>query len=81
MSAHAFSFRVHEPAVTLKAVDAQSACANAHRAARQLALRHGLAADYLPLDGDTFLALDLQPHAAGTIESKLADGSSVTDLA
>lgn len=36
--------------------------------------------DYLQVDWDTFLALDLQNHMIGTLTSELADGSLSTDL-
>ena len=79
MSAHAFSFRAQEPAVTLNLLTPDLLAQTPTERRVTLLVDTGFS-DYLQLDWDTFLALDLQQHAVGTIESKLADGSSVTDL-
>ena len=79
MSAHAFSFRAQEPAVTLNLLT-PDLLAQTPAERRATLLVDTSFSDYLQLDWDSFLALDLQQHAVGTIESKLADGSSVTDL-
>lgn len=79
MSAHAFSFRAQEPAITLNLLTPDLLASTATERRVTLLADTGFS-DYLQLDWATFLALDLQQHAIGTVESKLADGSSVTDL-
>ncbi len=81
MSAHAFPFHAQEPAVTLNLLTPDPFAPSPTPSARRATLLVDTGfSDYLQLDWETFLALDLQQHATGTIESKLADGSSVTDL-
>ncbi len=79
MSTHAFSFRAQEPAVTLSLLTPDLLAQTPTERRVTMLVDTGFS-DYLQLDWDSFLALDLQQHAIGTIESKLADGSSVTDL-
>ena len=79
MSTHAFPFRAQEPAVTLNLLPPDPFAETPSKRRVTLLVDTGFS-DYLQLDWETFLALDLQQHSVGTIESKLADGSSVTDL-
>ncbi|MEP7343434.1 MAG: hypothetical protein ABI977_37285 [Acidobacteriota bacterium] len=78
MKPHSFPFDGHLPSVTL-------ILATPDPSAISPPIRHPMLADtgfsdYLQLDWNTFLALDLQQHAIGTVNSELADGSLVTDL-
>jgi hypothetical protein len=74
MSSHAFPFRAQEPAVTLNLITPDPLAQTPPARRATLLVDTGFS-DYLQLDWETFLALDLQQYAAGTIESELADGS------
>ncbi|MGH9840376.1 MAG: hypothetical protein ACREEM_16475 [Blastocatellia bacterium] len=79
MSAYSFPFDEHLPSVTVTLATPDPAIAGPPIRRHQMLADTGFS-DYLQLDWDTFLALDLQQHAIGTINSELADGSLVTDL-
>lgn len=79
MSVYSFPFRAHQPMVTLTLMMPDPTQTNPSSRRASLLVDTGFS-DYLQLDWDTFLALDLQQHTIGTLTSELADGSSVTDL-
>lgn len=79
MSAYAFPFRQQQPVVTLNLLTPDPAQTNPPARRMALLVDTGFS-DYLQIDWETFLALDLQQHTIGTINSELADGSFVTDL-
>src|SRR5262245_50404022 len=79
MSAYSFPFDGHQPSVKLTLATPDPTIASPPIRRHQMLADTGLS-DYLQLDWDTFLALGLQQHAIGTVNSELADGSLVTDL-
>ena len=79
MSAHSFPFHEHQPVVALTLMTPNPTLVNPPSRDNRLLVDTGFS-DYLQLDWDIFLALDLQQHTIGTINSELADGSLVTDL-
>ena len=79
MSSHSFSFHTQHPAVILTLLTPDPTLAQPPLRRVTLLVDTGFS-DYLQLDWDTFLALDLQQHTLGSINSALADGSQVTDI-
>lgn len=79
MSSYAFPFRQQQPIVTLTLLTPDPTLP-ASPVRRATLLADTGFSDYLQIDWETFLALGLQHHIIGTINSELADGSSVTDL-
>jgi predicted aspartyl protease len=79
VSTYAFSFHQQQPVVTLNLLTPDPLRANPPVRRVTLLVDTGFS-DYLQIDWETFLTLDLQHHTIGTINSELADGSSVTDL-
>ena len=79
MSSYSFPFHNQLPTVTITLLTPDATLA--HPPSRRLnVLADTGFSDYLQLDWDTFVALDLQQHSLGSIQSALADGSQVTDI-
>jgi predicted aspartyl protease len=75
---HAFPFEKGSPVVALTLVHPDPTATPLVECRETFAVDTGFS-DYLQVDWDTFLALDLQHHSIGTLTSQLADGSTVTD--